>query len=427
MIHRDHCRPIRNILIIEDSRSLAHHIKETIDTTFDLHCDIAYTEEDAKRQLSRKRFDLLFLDIFLPDSSGHLINYLVRQRHRVILMTGSGNEELRESHTQSNVVDYIIKSDERSLMRYILKSISRLRENKEMLVMICDDSSVVRKQVASLLGVQNFQYVEAVDGAHALELITEHDIPVDIILTDYEMPRLDGVELVRRLRHDRSEDELPVLAFSASEKKSLLAQFLKAGANDYIIKPFSNEEFFTRLNLTADHLYTFRHNQRLIARLEEMAIKDHLTGLYNRRYFYDYVPHLLSSAKRSSTPFTIMMIDIDHFKKINDTYGHKAGDKILVRVSRHISDRCREDSFLFRWGGEEFLLLTPNSDLKSNAVLAERIRSAVEQATIQHQGVRIGVTVSIGIASGMDDIERIITLADSRLYDAKESGRNRVR
>ncbi|MDP3300366.1 MAG: diguanylate cyclase [Sulfuricurvum sp.] len=426
----NHCKVIKHILIIEDSKSLANHLKETIDKGLSFRCDVAYDENSARDMIPRKRYDLIIIDIHLPDSSGNFIGELLRNDHRLIVMTGQDNEECRSKLIALTLVDYVIKSDAKTLTSYLIKTIKRLNENRYTVIGVCDDSKLARTQIANALKLQNIGYIEFEDGQQVLDCINGQDANIDILLTDYEMPKVNGLELIRRIRHTFSEDTLPIIALSASGKNHLLAQFLKIGANDYLPKPFTNEEFLTRLNLTLDYLYILRRHNKLIEELEHISIRDFLTKLYNRHYFFSNIKHITSNAIRNSTPYAIMMIDIDFFKKVNDTYGHHAGDVAIQHLANVLKDTARASDYCFRWGGEEFLILIPTSSHDESYQFAERLRKAVEISSVfvEDEDLTFNITISIGIALGLDkDANHLISKADGMLYEAKLSGRNCVK
>lgn len=425
-----HCKSIKHILIIEDSVSLVNHLKESIDNYFSFNCDIATNENTAKEMIRRKRYDLIIADINLPDSSGSFISGLANENYRIIVITGRDNDECRSKISELPIVDYIVKSDALTLDNYLIKTIKRLNENRHTVIGVCDDSKLARAKMCSLLTIQNLAYLEFEDGQQAMESLSDKHLSIDLLLTDYEMPKVNGLELIRRIRHTISDEKLPIITLSASDKPHLLAQFLKAGANDYLPKPFTNEEFLTRLNLNLDHLYIVRKYAQVIEELEYISIRDFLTKLYNRHYFFSHIGHITANAIRKSVPYGIMMIDIDFFKKVNDTYGHHAGDIAIQHLATALKETARESDYCFRWGGEEFLVLIPASSYDESYQFAERLRKTVEASPVfvEDENLTFTITISIGIALGLDkDPDILISKADEKLYEAKQSGRNCVK
>lgn len=429
-IENSHCKIIKHILIIEDSVSLGNHLKEMIDEYFQFYCDIATSENQANEMIRRKRYDLIISDVYLPDSSGNFIGELVRSDLRVIVMTANDSEELRAGILTLPIIDYVLKNDAKTLVDYLINTIRRLNENRNTLIGICDDSEISRHLISVLVKSQNLPYIEFRDGKEVYSCLLKQNFKIDVLLTEYEMAEMNGLDLIRHLRHEYLPSELPIIAISASDKPHLTVQFLKAGANDYIKKPFGNEELCTRLNLTLDQLYVNRRNIALRRALEKAATHDYLTQLYNRNFFFTQIHHITSDAVRQKKTYEILMIDIDHFKQVNDTYGHHAGDIAIVHTASILKNTARTSDYCIRWGGEEFLILIPHVTTKELAQFAERLRAAVEisPVCVVDETLRFKITISIGGAVGLsENSETIISQADALLYEAKSSGRNCVK
>lgn len=426
----NHCKVIKHILIIEDSKTLLNHLKESIDNHFSFNCDIALNESSARDMIRRKRYDLIITDIYLPDSTGNFIGELAHSNYRIIIITGRDNDECRTKLLELPIVDYIIKSDAKTLDVYLIKTIQRLNDNRHTVIGVCDDSKLARTKICSLLKLQNLAYIEFEDGQQVIDSLNGEYPSMNLLLTDYEMPRLDGLELVRRIRHSFTNDKLPIITLTGSDKPHLLAQFLKTGANDYLSKSFTNEEFLTRLHLNLDHLYMLRKYEQVIKELEHISIRDFLTKLYNRHYFFSHIEHIIADAIRKNIPYAIIMIDIDFFKKVNDTYGHHAGDVAIGHLATVLKDTARASDYCFRWGGEEFLVLLPTSSHDESYQFAERLRKAIETSSVfvEDEDLTFNITISLGIALGLDkDANHLISKADEMLYEAKQSGRNCVK
>ena len=425
----EHCTRIKNVLVIEDSLSLQQHIVDNLCNQLNLECTVASTEIDAIRLLEKNSYDLIIVDINLPDSSGNFIGALIRKNNKIFVITASEDELQRSKLISLPIVDYLYKTDEKTIINYLVKSISRLQENENTVIAICDDSKLVRLKMIDVLVKQNFSYVEFENGKEAHKCILEQGFKVDLLITDIEMPKMNGFDLVRYIRLQYDKNELPILALSGSDKTSIVSEMLKLGANDYIGKPFSNEEFLTRLNSSLDQSRLYSKNQDLIRKLEQMSTMDFLTNLYNRHYFYSVVSHMQSQAKRDGYKFGLIMLDIDHFKHVNDNYGHEVGDKALKHVSNLIQKSARESDVACRWGGEEFLILVPKCSLTSLVEYAERLRGLIEKSPviIDKDILEFSITASFGVAVGQDEnIETIISFADKCLYKVKKSSRNAV-
>ena len=211
--------------------------------------------------------------------------------------------------------------------------------------MVVDDSSVSRKLATELLQIHNFQVITAKNGVQALAKLEENP-DINLILTDYNMPEMDGYVLTRKLRRKRSQTNLVIIGISTQNDQYTAAKFIKHGANDFISKPFYAEEFYCRLNLHIDILENIRQ-------IRESSYRDFLTGLHNRRYFFKHAPTLHAQEKS----LAVAMLDIDFFKKVNDTYGHDTGDITLKYVSETLQSALPEAKFISRFGGEEFCVV----------------------------------------------------------------------
>lgn len=314
-IQREHCSNISNVLIIEGSALLRDNIKKSINDILEINCDAASTEKETMELLQKNRYDLIITDLHLSDSSGNLISYLVHEKNRIIIITDSDNEENREKLISLQIVDYLYKMDEKSIINYLINSIIRLQANANATVIICDDSRTSRLMIKQEVVSQNLAYIELEDGQQAYECIVNKNLKIDLLITDVIMPNMDGIDLIRHIRHRYNTSELPILALSGSNKHSLVAQLLKTGANDYVDKPIKNEEFLTRMNILLDHSRLFKQNKKLIKELQTTATTDFLTKLYNRNYFYSTIKVIQAQAKRHNQPYGIVMGDIDFFQK----------------------------------------------------------------------------------------------------------------
>ncbi|MEA1983401.1 MAG: diguanylate cyclase [Campylobacterota bacterium] len=431
-VKNSHCKKIDSILIIEDSQLLQKKIKDEITAKLKIVCDVASTEKEAKELLEKNSYDLLIVDLYLPDGNPDFIYYLIRKKFSILVMTASTNEEQRAKLVSLPIVDYLYKTDEKSITNYLVNKIERLNINRDLLVIICDDSALARHQVVDLLKTQNLPYIEVENGMEAYSCTLDSPQEISLLITDINMPLMNGIELITKIRNTYTLVELPILAYSSADKTSTIAQLIKTGANDFISKPINREEVLTRIDNTLKLSCLFKKNQDLISKLNTVATTDFLTNLYNRNHFYQIIEHIQAKSKRDSRYYGIIMMDIDFFKQINDNYGHKFGDTVLKSVAQIIKESSRDADMVHRWGGEEFIVLVPDTSIEELARFAQRIRKNVEKEkmTSDNSIVSINITISCGVAiandTNIDNVENVINLADERLYKAKESGRNQV-
>ena len=294
-------------------------------------------------------------------------------------------------------------------------------------ILIAEDDPLFRRLLQRRLENWGYRVIVARDGAEAWELLLQPDT-ADLLILDWMMPGIDGVELCSRIR-ERSQDPYKyILLVTGKDGKQDVIKGLKAGADDYLTKPFDHGELRARV-WTGRRILSLQ--RELIQAREDLrfqATHDALTGLWSRGATLDLLSGELQRGLRLHTPTGILMIDVDHFKKVNDTYGHLAGDVVLREAAQRIGLAVRSYDFLGRYGGEEFLAVLSNCTLDELRRVAERMRCAVAEAAIVTSTVNVDVTVSIGgvvTSGGTHDLE-LLSAADAALYDAKRAGRNRT-
>jgi diguanylate cyclase (GGDEF)-like protein len=296
-----------------------------------------------------------------------------------------------------------------------------------MKILIAEDDFTSRGILTAILKKWGFDPVVTENGGAAWDALQRPDAPL-LVLLDWNMPGMDGLEVCRRLRERDSRNPPYVILLTARGEKGDLVQGLEAGANDYVAKPYDNEELQARIRVGQRMLDMQSHLLEAQDALAHQATHDFLTGIFNRRAILDELAQEISRAKRENTSLSIGMCDIDHFKNINDAYGHQAGDEALVIFTRCLHSRLRDYDSLGRYGGEEFFVIAPGSVGHSGESLYERLRAAVAAAEITTKAGIVSLTVSIGVApgTGQSTVDALIAAADAALYQAKAEGRNRV-
>jgi two-component system cell cycle response regulator len=292
-------------------------------------------------------------------------------------------------------------------------------------VLITDDSLVVRAVVRSHLETAGHDVIEAETGEAAIEQC-RRSAP-DVILLDIEMPGLDGYQVLAELKADDQLKDVPVVFLTDRTNMEDVLAGLRGGAHDYLKKPFEPAELVARV---AAALHVKRLQDQLRERnadLDRLSRTDVLTGLYNRRHLEEELARVHSDARRYHDPLGVLLLDIDHFKHVNDTYGHPAGDVVLCAFAQRLRDQLRGGDIAGRWGGEEFLVILPRTDLAGAIHVAERIRQATEATPATAAGQDIRVTVSGGGSVGPgSSVDEMIHAVDTQLYAAKAAGRNRI-
>ena len=295
-------------------------------------------------------------------------------------------------------------------------------------ILIVDDSATIRMTLSRAVK-DEFQPVEAVNGEQAWEFLSS-DARIELVITDLSMPELDGFGLIKRIRESVVSriNNIPVIVVTGAEDTDAREKAFKAGANDFLTKNSDRVELLARLRAHQKLAATIRQLEESQRVLREQANTDPLTNLANRRFFTHIANKELALMRRQKEHFAVLMMDIDHFKSINDTYGHQAGDYVLTQVAQTLYDCIREEDMLARIGGEEFVVSSPYLSRLAAIVLAERLRKSIEARVITFEGNQIPVTMSLGIAVRPQDgeeLDELIAAADERLYIAKQNGRNR--
>ena len=355
------------------------------------------------------------IDYSLPDApNGEAIPYLLDKNVPSIVMTGMLDDVTRENILKLPVVDYITKESKQAFT-YLHHLITKLRENPKTKILVVDDAASSRNYLKHLLDRHNYTVLMASCGAEALECL-EQEQDIKLVITDKEMPNMDGLTLCNEIRANYSRSDIAIIGVSGADNPALTAKFIKNGANDFLKKPFCPEEFYCRVLQNIEYIESIETIQR-------QANSDYLTGLYNRRYFFETNGPLV----RSQKPQTLAMMDIDFFKSVNDNYGHDAGDDVLKVVAQLLQEHFSQDHVVARFGGEEFAVFFNGLELAGAQEMLEKFRQALANQIITSGRREIHCTMSIGVARGVfERFDQLINCADELLYQAKQQGRNRV-
>jgi diguanylate cyclase (GGDEF)-like protein len=287
-------------------------------------------------------------------------------------------------------------------------------------VLIIDDSSTIHAVIKSKLSGESIEFHSASNGRIGLELAAS--VQPDLILLDVEMPQPNGFDVCRLLKADAATTGIPIIFLTGASTTEEKIKGLELGAVDYVTKPFDAAELRARVRASLRTKY-------LLDLLSKKAQIDGLTGLWNRTYMDQRLESELALCARRGTPFSCIMADADHFKRINDTFGHACGDVALRSIGQVFSENCRTEDVVCRYGGEEFAILLPGIESEGAMTFAQRLRELVEQLLLSHRGQQVKLTCSFGIAT-VDSTDSCdaspIVLADQALYQAKKAGRNRV-
>lgn len=408
------------ILLVDDNKTLSKLISLKVKSELNAQIDVAYSLAEAELLTQNNRYTLAILDLNLPDApNGEVVDAILKKKIPSIVLTGSVDKAFRASMMKKEIIDYVHKGGIEDI-DYVIDIIKRLFKNRRHKIMVVDDSSVFRNQMKKMVENLFFQVFALAHGEEAL-FILEENPDIKIVITDYNMPVMDGLELTKAIRKKYTKNQLSIFVLSSTDDSDVSAMFLKRGATDYINKPFSKEELSCRINNAIEALEN-------IDTITNFTSRDFLTGLYNRRYFFSTVEPYFTEAAALDEGFVTAMIDIDHFKNINDTYGHDIGDKVIVHFSEILRSNVQHHDIVSRFGGEEFCVLLKGNTKEEAATVFERIIQTVATTPLLlEDGREIVFTISIGVALYCENtLSETINEADQKLYEAKKSGRNRI-
>jgi len=291
---------------------------------------------------------------------------------------------------------------------------------KNKTILVVDDTTTNLDILVELLS--EYDVIDTVSGKEALSIVENEE--VDLILLDIMMPDMDGYEVCQKLKSNVNTKDIPIIFITAKTDEESIEKAYSIGGSDYVTKPFRPKELLARVNR---ELQLKRYQEEL----KVLASTDSMTKLYNRRYFNELSKNILNGERPNACELSLIILDIDKFKHVNDTYGHQIGDEVIVFVANMLRKNQRESDILCRYGGEEFVILLPETSLKNAVFVAEKIRKRIETTHVcigEEECFKI--TVSIGVSkidiANESTIDNALNRADNALYEAKSLGRNRV-
>lgn len=448
------------VLIVEDdprgARLLAAHVRSA-----DYGVEVAHSADEARAVLARVTPDVILCDICMPGVDGIEFTRQVRANPLsadipIALITSSDDSQVLARGLQAGADDFLSKPvnalELRTRVRSLLRSkrlMEELQRSKpavtqadpdvpprpEMptqrntpLIAIIEDVSHDRRLLEAHLGELHIETCAADSAAAGLALV--HERQPDLVILDLLLPDCTGYELIASIKHDPACRGVPIMVVSGMAELADRVKALEMGADDFIIKGFDRLEFEARTR----RLLRFKQSlDQLNSRCDEamrQAVTDSLTGLYTRGFMDENLQRQLQLADQQGCPYSAIFGDIDHFKSINDNYGHAAGDRVLQQVADCLRKTLRNDDSLVRYGGEEFVALLPNTSAADAMLAAERMRASVASFPFPLlDGGTLRVTISLGVATYPDDATdgaSLVQRGDAAMYLAKRSGRNRV-
>ncbi len=412
---------MKKFLLVEDSPIVAKIIKHMSKSDSQLQCDTAESFAESRALVEQNGSDsylVAVVDLNLPDApNGEVVDYMIKAGLPTIVLTGDFDETRRDAMLEKKIVDYIVK-ESRFSYEYVIKLIKRLHKNQNIKILVADDSSMSRNYIAGLLKTHLFQVETADDGDTALKKL-QADRSFSMLITDYNMPRMNGFDLVRNIRKDIAFNELIIVGLSGEGDSKLSAKFIKNGANDFLTKPFSHEEFFCRILHdieSMEYLQTMKH----------MAYHDYMTGLPNKRKFFEDGVLELDKAQSKGSPVSLAIIAIDELNQLQDKYGLDATEATLKTLA-NLLPRAFERFQYARISDAELAILMIGLNLEQTTKLVESFRELVEDHIVLMEDLNFNFTISAGVTSDNEaNLIELLTQADNRLYTARNDGGNQV-
>ena len=401
------------ILLVEDNKSLSKLMKLKLESSLAFEVDVAYTMAEAELFSRKYSYFIAILDLNLPDApNGEVVDRMIEKKIPSIVLTGSVDKAFRSEILKKEIIDYVVKGGIEDI-DYIVETIERLSKNRAYKVMVVDDSMVFRNQMKKMVQSLFFQTIAVAHGEEALQMLEEHP-DIRMVITDYNMPVMDGMELTKQIRKKHPKNELSIFILSSSDDPDTSAMFLKKGATDYIKKPYSKEELSCRLNNAIEALEN-------IDTITNFSSRDYLTGLYNRRHFFESLAPLFAAAAEENGAFAVAMVDIDGYRKLCDSYGDDAGDRAIVHVSEILRSNVSSRDTVARFDGTEFCIALNAHTREEVHELLEAMSKEVSTTPLPlESGQEFQLALRIGAALAPENtLEESVAEADMQLYRAK--------
>ncbi|HMT14392.1 MAG TPA: PleD family two-component system response regulator [Aestuariivirga sp.] len=417
---------------------------------------------DALEAVKRSKPDIVLLDVMMPGIDGIEVCKRIKadpaaQHIPVVMVTALDQPEDRVRGLEAGADDFLTKPVNDISLFCRIKSLVRLKmlqdelrvravssesiglmvrvpevvDNRPGNVMLVDTRASSSERIISALAGQHT--VRHVDNPQdAATLVAEASEPFELIIVNLDPEKFDGLRLCSHLKSMEATRQVPILIIVDPDDQNRLLRALDMGVNDYLMRPIDKQELMARVQT---QIKRWRYTERLRSSVKasiEMSVTDPLTGLYNRRYMHTHLAHLVEHSNNRGKPLALISMDVDHFKAINDTYGHDAGDRVLQELAERIRRNTRNVDMCCRVGGEEFIVVLPNSDMELTRRVAERLRRTMAGrpfpiSSNDSQGIPVTVSLGLAVLNGPGDmVEDLLKRADMALYEAKRQGRNRV-
>lgn len=409
-------------MLVEDTRFYSMAIRERLERRLNSDVYHSQTLAGVMRLIEEEGdgFDLAILDLCQADAAnGEALDFVMSRGIPSIVFSGISSDRKREELLARDVVDYVPKCSSGSI-DLLMRSVERFLSYASASILVYDSRGARSPLLESLDGGPH-PFITAARESEALRIL-DHSDGVQLALVDADVGMGDCAGFISRVQQRYPQDRLRIIGFSTEAREGDVAEFFRAGGDDFVHLPVTASELLGRI----DHMLAL---QAHIHSLRRMASRDYLTDLYNRRYFYELGPKMVETGLRQGQPLAMGLMDIDHFKRLNDTYGHEVGDVVLKAVAKRLVQHMANSAHVAaRLGGEEFGVLLVGLDMEQALACCEKLREEIGDVRIVVGDEEISVTVSMGLAAITDEesFDNYLNAADQYLYLAKNSGRNRV-
>ncbi len=409
------------VLLVDDDPAVGLLLGDYIAEIGGFSLDVATTRAEAMRRVrpDPSRYFCAVVNHALPDAPlGTAIDALDALGLPIIVLTRDPESGGLDRLRGSRIVDYVVKHGAHEI-EHIAYLLGRLRENRKRKVLVVDPVRDYRRHVAALLERCFYSTLQARDASEALAVLQANP-DLTLVLTSLDLPHGSGFDLIGEIRRRYRREDLAVIGLADDRSAGIPARILKAGGNDFLPKAFEIEEFYCRVTQNTNMIGYLRQ-------IRDSANLDFLTGLCNRRHLFELGERLHARARHGRIHLAASIIDADHFKRINDTYGHQAGDLALQGIARRLASTLRVDDVVARYGGEEFVCLAVLEDPAGVGAVFERVREGIAALRFPAAGGEFPVTASLGVTTTpCESLEAMLKRADEAVYLAKKAGRNRV-
>ena len=416
-------------LIIE-STSYYQSLLQKILSDIGVECVCFRSGKEALDASHEEEYAFIIVSRYIDEINGEMFLHDFREKFPIgdaltIMVTSDEVSKVILGANQAGFKLVFNKKDISSIQTFLTSILNNRTLDLNGKILYVEDQKSIASAIVSLFKTYQSQVDHVTNLEDVRALFTENSY--DLVITDYYLKDNesgdDVIDFVRNFG-DIDKAKIPILVVSGEADPTKRTTFLRNGANDFIIKPFDNDEIIVR---SSNLIYNRRIFQQVIQQKQELltlAMTDQLTGLFNRHSLTDIAPKYISDAKRHKFPLSLFVIDLDHFKNVNDTHGHAVGDIVLKSVGQVLKDNCRTEDFVARFGGEEFVMLLSHCDLDFAFTKADSIRKAIEEA--KPNGLTITSSIGVAALNQKDEFDSLFEKADRAVYEAKDTGRNKV-